>query len=208
VRTAHAPALEEELGKSPGQNSEEKEKLFFFTSARRCRCRPRRPAASGKRIETDAVTGGAAEHPRAAEFEFSIKRSRMNLPYLFDGLYPHPALLVEDVSLEDQASWVDVVCVELCKSEEATKAAVLELSTKPPQFDVWNATSIGNAAYLILHSPSEQAKAAFRDQLEQYRAWKAGTFRKPTYAMFPKQWELYQEWLASDKKTPEFMCHK
>lgn len=127
----------------------------------------------------------------------------MNLPYLFEGLYPHPALLC-DLPLTEQATWVDVVCVEMCKTGEITKQ-VLGTATKPHDFDNWNATSVGNAAFIVLQAKNDQVQAVCRDKLSALKAWVAATFREPHQSTFPKQWELYQAWLKCDKKTPDFM---
>lgn len=126
----------------------------------------------------------------------------MNLPYLFEGPFPHPFLLAH-LSREEQAGWVDPICFKNVQSEWMIKDCLKKDETP---FAEWNATSVGNTAYVALHCSNEEAQKICEERLAEFERWCDQTFSKPTRQnATPAQWALYKLWQAASPKSPNFV---
>ncbi|MGB1205320.1 MAG: hypothetical protein ACPG5B_06735 [Chitinophagales bacterium] len=70
--------------------------------------------------------------------------------------------------IQEQAKYADGVCMEIANNHEAIISAFGGEEDKD-NFEQWNATRVGNMAYLYLHSPFEDVKQVAANALNGYK---------------------------------------
>lgn len=78
------------------------------------------------------------------------------------------------MSREDQAQYADAVCVAMAQDRRFLTEQLDSIKTlNGCDYPAWNATSIGNIAYLLLYSPLEnEERDSLENLLTEYGKWK------------------------------------
>lgn len=75
-------------------------------------------------------------------------------------------------SLKEQAMYADQICVENALNEDFLRKCLADFDPHDQeQYARFNATSIGNAAYLALHAPLAEVRKQALSVIHGYQAW-------------------------------------
>lgn len=88
---------------------------------------------------------------------------------------PTSTLDVARMSVEKQCEYADIVCINGTSDPVFASSALKDIFKFEPleqTFHRWNATSIGNFAYMSVHVANSLDRASFRHVLDRYIRWR------------------------------------
>lgn len=72
--------------------------------------------------------------------------------------------------MENLARDADAICILNCQDE---KFLWKQLPDEKDEFSIWNKTSVGNSAQIILNAPTQELRNAYLRHLTEYAHWAA-----------------------------------
>jgi len=79
--------------------------------------------------------------------------------------------VIHTLPLEQQSNYADQWCQKMAKDEEFALSQLVGLDEEK-NYSLWNSTSVGNCAYMVLHAPTDDLRQKYAEGLSRYCTWK------------------------------------